>query len=284
MVTLFAQNEQNMNAVERVLHYTDLPPEGDSTPAHEPPASWPSDGGIVFSDVELAYRKGLPPVLMNVSFEVMPGEKVNRTCDMLRSSLTQQDRLVLSAAQVPGRARCSKHSSGRGLVSLYSQTLIVFFSMVELSSGKIEMDGINIRDIGLDVLRTRLALVPQDSTLFLGTLRENLSVISFSTSNLTHCDHCRDPQGLRTDAELISVLQRAWLLPKDGPADPVAEAKFSLDSAVGDEGQPLQHRLTTLGLTLGLSSGANFSSGEKQLLALSRALVKNSKVIVLVRY
>ena len=57
---------------------------------------------------------------------------------------------------------------------------------------------------------------------------------------LTHCDHCRDPQGLRTDAELISVLQRAWLLPKDGPANPVAEAKFSLDSAVGDEGQPLQ--------------------------------------------
>jgi len=113
MVTLFAQNEQNMNAVERVLHYTDLPPEGDSTPAREPPASWPSDGGIVFSDVELAYRKGLPPVLVNVSFEVMPGEKVNRTFDMSRSSLTQQDRLVLSDVQVLGRARCSKHSSGR---------------------------------------------------------------------------------------------------------------------------------------------------------------------------
>ena len=46
--------------------------------------------------------------------------------------------------------------------------------MVELQSGKIEIDGINIRDIGLDVLRSRLALVPQDSTLFLGTLRENL--------------------------------------------------------------------------------------------------------------
>jgi len=112
--------------------------------------------------------------------------------------------------------------------------------MVELTGGEIEMDGVNIRNVGLDVLRSRLALVPQDSTLFLGTLRENLSVISFSTSNLTHCDYCRDPQGLRTDAELISVLQRAWLLPKDGPADPVAEAKFSLDSAVGDEGQSVQ--------------------------------------------
>jgi len=102
-----------MNAVERVLHYTDLPSEGDSSPTREPPASWPSDGGIVFSDVELAYRKGLPPVLMNVSFEVMPGEKVNRTFDMSRSSLTQQNRLVLLDVQVLGRARYFKHSSGR---------------------------------------------------------------------------------------------------------------------------------------------------------------------------
>jgi ABC-type iron transport system FetAB ATPase subunit len=47
-------------------------------------------------------------------------------------------------------------------------------SMAELQSGKIEIDGINIRDIGLDALRSRLALVPQDSTLFLGTLRDNL--------------------------------------------------------------------------------------------------------------
>jgi len=46
----------------------------------------------------------------------------------------------------------------------------------------------------------------------------------------------RDRQGLRTDAELISILQRAWLVPKDGPVDPAVEAKFSLNSVVGDEG------------------------------------------------
>jgi len=48
--------------------------------------------------------------------------------------------------------------------------------------------------------------------------------------------YLRDPQGLLTDAELISVLQQAWLLPRDGQPDPVIEAKFSLDSTVGDEG------------------------------------------------
>lgn len=39
-----------------------------------------------------------------------------------------------------------------------------------------------------------------------------------------------------TDAELISILQQAWLLPKEGPIDPAVEAKFSLESSVGDEG------------------------------------------------
>lgn len=73
----------------------------------------------------------------------------------------------------------------------------------------------------------------------------------------------RDPERSRTDAELISALRRAWLLPQIGVVDQAAEAKFSLDSSVGDE-------------------GSNFSAGERQLLALCRALVKNSKIIVLV--
>lgn len=46
--------------------------------------------------------------------------------------------------------------------------------MVELRSGAIEIDGINTDSVDLETLRTRLALVPQDATLFLGTLRDNL--------------------------------------------------------------------------------------------------------------
>ncbi|KAF8882129.1 P-loop containing nucleoside triphosphate hydrolase protein [Infundibulicybe gibba] len=195
MISQFAQNEQNMNAVERVLHYSELAPEGDSRTPNDPPALGP--GGA----------RSHSPI-----FQVRPGEKIG----------------------IVGRTGAGK-----------SSLLQALFRVVELQSGKIEIDGHNIRQVGLDVLRGRLALVPQDSTLFLGTLRENL-----------------DPQGICTDAELISVLQRAWLLPREGPTDPAAEAKFSLDSAVGDE-------------------GSNYSAGEKQLLALCRALVKNSRIIVL---
>ncbi|KZP34073.1 multidrug resistance-associated ABC transporter, partial [Athelia psychrophila] len=201
MVTQYAQNEQNFNSVERVLVYTELPPDGEVTTPNDPPSSWPEKGAIKFNDVKLAYREGLPLILKGTTFEVSPGEK---------SSLIQ------------------------GL-----------FRMVELQSGTIEIDGRNIRDMGLDVLRHRLALVPQDSVLFRGSLRNNL-----------------DPQGTRTDSELILALQRVWLLPRDGSVDPAAEAKFSLDSTVGDD-------------------GSNYSAGEKQLLALCRALVKNSRIIVL---
>ncbi|KAF4621625.1 hypothetical protein D9613_012586 [Agrocybe pediades] len=212
MVSQFAQNEQNMNAVERVLHYTELESEAATKTPNDPPESWPSEGAIEFKDVDLAYREGLPLVLKGVSFEVKPGEKIG----------------------IVGRTGAGK-----------SSLLQALFRTVELRNGKIVIDGCDISQIGLDVLRNKLALVPQDGTLFLGTLRDNI-----------------DPQGLRTDAELISALQRSWLLPKSGPPDPVAEAKFSLDSTVGDE-------------------GSNFSAGEKQLLALCRALVKNSKIIVL---
>jgi len=76
MVAQFAQNEQNMNAVERVLHYTELTPEGDTKTSNDPPESWPSEGSIEFEDVDLAYREGLPLVLKGVSFGVKPGEKV----------------------------------------------------------------------------------------------------------------------------------------------------------------------------------------------------------------
>jgi ATP-binding cassette subfamily C (CFTR/MRP) protein 1 len=221
MISQFAQNEQNMNAVERVLVYIDLPPEGARTTKEDPPQEWPQHGAIEFRNVELAYREGLPLVLKDVSFAVGKGEKIG----------------------VVGRTGAGK-----------SSLLQALFRAVELRQGSIIIDGVDIAQIGLDTLRSRLALVPQDTTLFLGTLRENI-----------------DPMKTRADAELISVLQRCWLLPGGSESgtetsaakkDPVAEAKFDLDATVGDE-------------------GSNYSAGEKQLLALARALVKNSRIIVL---
>lgn len=77
MVSQYAQNEQNMNAVERMLVYVDLPPEGERTTPDDPPPSWPEKGAVSFRNVKLAYREGLPLVLKDVSFDVKAGEKVS---------------------------------------------------------------------------------------------------------------------------------------------------------------------------------------------------------------
>ena len=52
--------------------------------------------------------------------------------------------------------------------------------MVNLQDGEIIIDGYNTRNIGLNVLRSSLTLVPQDTTLFSGSLRDNLCAIPFS--------------------------------------------------------------------------------------------------------
>ena len=89
-----------------------------------------------------------------------------------------------------------------------------------------------------------------------------------------------DPQRSRTDAELISALQRTYLLPTKDAPDPVADAKFGLDAVVGDEGD----LVTPISISVWFirHQGSNYSAGAKQLLALCRALVKGSRIIVLV--
>ena len=79
LVSNYAQNEQNFNAVERVLYYTELPAEGATHTPEDPPSSWPDQGAIEFKDVNMAYRQGLPLVLKGVTFDVRAGEKVSST-------------------------------------------------------------------------------------------------------------------------------------------------------------------------------------------------------------
>ncbi|EJD45474.1 cadmium ion transporter [Auricularia subglabra TFB-10046 SS5] len=130
--------------------------------------------------------------------------------------------------------------TGAGKSSL-TQALL---RLVETRSGAIEVDDVNIQTIDLPSLRSGLSVIPQDS-LFLGTLRENI-----------------DPLNTRTDAELLDILRKAHLLPPAGKSDPVAEARFTLDASLGQE-------------------GVSLSAGEKQQVALCRVLVKNSKIIIL---
>jgi len=71
---------------------------------------------------------------------------------------------------------------------------LALFRIIEPASGHITIDGLNCSHIGLYDLRTRLAIIPQDSQVFEGTLRDNL-----------------DPASIHDDVELWKALELAHL-------------------------------------------------------------------------
>jgi ABC-type multidrug transport system fused ATPase/permease subunit len=134
-----------------------------------------------------------------------------------------------------------------------SSIMSALFRLTELSGGQITIDDIDIATVGLHDLRSRLAIIPQDPTLFKGTIRSNL-----------------DPFHQHTDLELWSALRKAHLVgaeadasERPATADAAGEGvgRIQLDSIVEEE-------------------GLNFSLGQRQLMALARALVRDSRIIV----
>jgi ABC-type multidrug transport system fused ATPase/permease subunit len=219
-VRQLAEVENNMNSAERLQYYaTDL--EEEPRGQHEVRASWPEKGEIVFKDIEMRYRTGLPLVLKGLNLHVAAGERIG----------------------IVGRTGAGK-----------SSIMTTLFRMVELSGGSITIDGVDISGISLEDLRTRLSIIPQDPTLFKGTVRSNL-----------------DPFGQHSDLDLWSALRQAGLVD--------SEAIVSGEQAIEDnKGGALGGRIT-LDATVE-EEGLNFSLGQRQMMALARALVRGSQIIV----
>ncbi|GMI77928.1 multidrug resistance-associated protein 6 [Hibiscus trionum] len=169
-------------SVERIKQFMHIPEE---LPAiiedNRPPSSWPSKGRIEFQELKIRYRSNAPLVLKGITCTFPEGTRVG----------------------VVGR-------SGSGKTTLIS----ALFRIVEPASGKILIDGLDICSVGLKDLRMKLSIIPQEPTLFRGSIRTNL-----------------DPLGLYSDDEIWKVLEKCQLkaiisgLPK------------MLDSSVSDEGE-----------------------------------------------
>jgi ABC-type multidrug transport system fused ATPase/permease subunit len=123
----------------------------------------------------------------------------------------------------------------------------------------------DIKTIGLNDLRSRMSIIPQDPTLFAGTVRSNL-----------------DPFNTRTDLELWSALRQAHLV--DDNSNSSNANNDSIDKELGDkESSPSGNNHNSAQITLDSvveEGGNNFSLGQRQLLALARALVRNSKITI----
>uniref|UniRef100_A0A3P8RLK8 ATP-binding cassette, sub-family C (CFTR/MRP), member 12 n=1 Tax=Amphiprion percula TaxID=161767 RepID=A0A3P8RLK8_AMPPE len=200
--------EARFNSVERLQEY--ITGCKSEAPRHikdaQIPEDWPKSGVITFQDYKMRYRENTPIVLNRLDFFIRAGEKLG----------------------IVGRTGSGKSSLG-----------VALFRLVEPAGGTILIDGVDIMAIGLQDLRSKLSIIPQDPVLFIGTVRYNL-----------------DPFNNYTDEDIWTALEKTYM------KDTISRLERKLQAEV-------------------LENGENFSVGERQLMCMARALLRNSKIIIL---
>ncbi|XP_021764950.1 ABC transporter C family member 10-like [Chenopodium quinoa] len=167
--------------VERLDQYMHIPSEAPEViEDSRPPENWPSAGKVEICNLQIRYRPDTPLVLKGISCTFEGGDKIG----------------------IVGR-------TGSGKTTLIG----ALFRLVEPVAGKIVVDGMDICSIGLHDLRSHFGIIPQDPTLFNGTVRFNLDPL---------CQH--------NDEELWEVLGKCQL------KEVVQDKEQGLDSAVVEDG------------------------------------------------
>ena len=170
-----------LSSLDRIFEYVSLTQEAQHIiESKRPPATWPHSGQLQINNVSFKYRPDLPLVLRNITMSIEGGKKVG----------------------IVGR-------TGAGKSSLISTLL----RLVELESGEITIDGVDISQIGLADLRSAVAVIPQDPVLFQGTVRYNI-----------------DPFDTHTDQEVWRAIEESNLKEK------VCAENKQLDMVVEAEG------------------------------------------------
>ncbi|KAG0293961.1 hypothetical protein BGZ96_002011 [Linnemannia gamsii] len=192
LVRIYTEMEMSLNSVERVQEYLHMPQEPPAIiSGSRPPAGWPYDGAIEIKDLTMQYAPDLKPALEGISINVRPREKIG----------------------IVGRT-----GSGKSTLALS------LFRFMEPTAGSIVIDGIDICKIGLEDLRRRLTIIPQDAVLFNGTIRSNL-----------------DPFQEYDDLEIWEALRRVHLVKARGSRSGSASSMSSGPYTAQHNGQSNFH-------------------------------------------
>jgi ABC-type multidrug transport system fused ATPase/permease subunit len=164
--------ETSLGAISRIKDFSENTPQeegGDgSAPTQSLPAGgggggeWPSSGAIEFSSVYARHDAAGQPVLKDINVAIAPGQKVGI---------------------------CGRTGSGK------SSLMMSLLRLVQVESGRVAIDGVDIATIPPTLLRERLNCMTQEPFIFGGTVRENA-----------------DPLEERSDAEILAALEAVGVL------------------------------------------------------------------------
>ncbi|KAF2108606.1 P-loop containing nucleoside triphosphate hydrolase protein [Lophiotrema nucula] len=162
-ILFWTQMETSIGAVARVKRFEEETDKEDLvSESNDPPPEWPNRGELCIKDLTVSYgTNGTRKALDNVSVTVAPGHKL----------------------AIVGRTGSGK-----------STLLLSLFRMIEISSGKISIDNIDISTIPRHHIRSRLNAIGEDPYFLDGSIRLNL-----------------DPYGSATDEDIVIALEKVNL-------------------------------------------------------------------------